>query len=34
MLLQLLTFEMPGREFRVKNGALCAPEKLVEQVFR
>ena len=34
MLLQLLTFTMPWRESRMENEALCAPGKLVEQVFR
>ena len=33
VLLQLFTINTP-REFRVENGALCAPGKLVEQVFR
>ena len=33
VLLQLLTFDMPWREFRVENKALCTPGKLVEQVF-
>ena len=34
MLLQLLTFGMPWRGFRVENEALCVSGKLVEQVFR
>ena len=34
MLLQLLTFHTPWRGFRVESDALCAPGKLVEQVFR
>ena len=33
VLLQLLTFHMARREFRVESEALCAPEKLVEQIF-
>ena len=35
VLLQLLTFNRPRKAFRVegRNEALCAPEKLVEQVF-
>ena len=33
VLLQLLTFHMARREFRVDSETLCAPEKLVEQVF-
>ena len=34
VLLQLLTFDTPWRGFRVEGEALCAPGKLVEQVFR
>ena len=36
VLLQLLTFDTPSREFRVdnRNEAFCAPGNLVEQVFR
>ena len=34
VLLQLLTVNTHCGEFRVENGALCAPGKLVEQVFR
>ena len=34
VLLQLLTLDVPGREFRVEAQAFCAPGKLVEQVFR
>ena len=34
MLLKLPTFNTPWGEFRVENEALCAPGKLVEQVFR
>jgi len=34
VLLQVLTFNTPCGEFRVENGALCAPGKLVQQVFR
>ena len=34
VLLQLLTFDTPWRGFRVESEALCAPGKLVEQVFR
>ena len=33
VLLQLLTLDVPGREFRVETQAFCAPGKLVEQVF-
>ena len=33
-LLQLRTFNTPWGEFRVESGAVCAPGKLVEQVFR
>ena len=32
VLLQLLTFSMPWRQFRVENEALCVPGNLVEQV--
>ena len=34
VLLQLLTFNTPGREFRMENKVFCASGKLVEQVFR
>ena len=34
VLLQLPTFNVPWGEFRVESEALCAPGKLVEQVFR
>ena len=34
VLLQLLTFNTFWREFRVESEAICAPGKLLEQVFR
>ena len=34
MLLQLLNFNTPRREFTVGNEALCVPGKLVDQAFR
>ena len=34
MLLQLLNFDTPRREFTVGNEALCAPGRLVDQAFR
>jgi len=34
VLLQLLTLDVPRREFRVYTQAFCAPGKLVGQVFR
>ena len=33
VLMQLLTFDIPWREFRMESKVLCAPEELVEQVF-
>ena len=33
-LLQLRTFNTPWGEFRVESGAVCAPGKLAEEVFR
>ena len=32
--LQLLTFNMPSRQFRMVNVTLCAPRNVVKQVFR
>ena len=34
VLLQLLTFDIPQKGFGVEKEALCAPGKLVKQVFR
>jgi len=34
VLLQLLTFDTLGKDFRVESEALCVSGKLVEQVFR
>lgn len=34
LLLQVLAFNTPCGEFRVENGALCAPGKLAKQVLK